>query len=270
MSITGLASETRHATRIARTEAARGKEGAKGAWTVDLGIDGLSEERREELIARLNKHLGLTESKKVGDGRLHSRCRAHDIGFHGATTFGLVELDRMLREIGGLDYGNEILTSSMTFSVTPDETMEEPSAGPSLTRGQKIAGKLLRHVIPAKALPGLIHTGYGVGVAASTEIDRGMRQRHGDHDYVITGTIDGLESVSADLIRAKAAEIGLSKEVIENGIPRDESFNLVVRVDKCGTAIGALLIFLRNMGQFLLLMPASASMKVDVDLLEAD
>jgi hypothetical protein len=270
MSITGLASETRRATRMARTETARGKQGVQGTWTIDLGIAGLSEERRAELVARMNEHLGLKEGRKVDDGRLHSRCRANGMGFHGAAISGLVELDRMLREHGGLDYGKEILTSGMTFSVTPDEARDEPAATPRLPRGQRIAGKMFSKALPAKAVPGLLHVGYGIGVAASTEFDRGLRRLHGDRDYVIAGKVDGLEAVSADLIRRKAVEIGLGEEVVDSAIKCDDTFNMAVRTDGCGTAIGALLLFLHNTGRLFVVLPATASLTVDVDLLSGD
>lgn len=251
-------SEIRYAARIARTESSRGRRGEKGTWTIDLGIDGLSEERRAEISDRINQALNLEKGQKAGDGHFHGRCIAHDMSFDGATIFGLCEVARLLREPGGVDFGTELLANSMTFEVTPQE-VEVAEARP-----RKLRQKVLQKVIPDRVKVGLLQVGWGAGAAAAVEYDRGIRQKHGDRSFVIVGKVDGLDAGTLDRVRVEARRAGMSEDAIKGGLGGETEFNFVVQVDQAGNAIGALLIFLRNMGRLFELLPATTSLKVDI------
>jgi hypothetical protein len=137
----------------------------------------------------------------------------------------------MLREAGLSD--DELLGCDFNFQIKPSaEKLQVPTR-----RGLIPSTKNFQRRMAVRA--------HGLNVAAADSFDMGLRQRHGDRDYVVEGGLTGLNEAARTAILARLHEI--SETTSAPSEIKDGNLQLEAHTTKVGSGYGALLLAVRNM-----------------------
>ena len=231
----------RRAGKVISGERKLAMVGETGYFQADLKIGGLSEERREEIITKLEEITGNKRMPPVDDGNLRLRGMTAAVPLRTAALLAIGHFAQLLRE-AEVDAG-ELLNSTAEFDLVPMDAPDEERSVPGGLRGRLAAR--------AEA------TSYGIMVAAAEMFDRGARQEHGDRTAAVGVSIDNLEADACARVAA-VAETKFRRQRNEDA-PVD-AVEFVVQTNRIGGPVGALLLAARGIGDVLAATPAAAEL----------
>lgn len=128
--------------KITRRERARLRHGIKGNWRADLAVFGLTEDRREELVTRLEEHTGSKRGEPAGDGALHLRGQVVDVSMATTAALVLAEWRQTLTAVGLTAQEMRDAPVGLTVGPDPDPPVVEAAAGMRTFAGRHLGPTL--------------------------------------------------------------------------------------------------------------------------------
>jgi hypothetical protein len=210
--------------------------GERGNFDVELAINGLAEERREELVAALSANI--SDGKRlppIGDGKVRLRGSIDGFSLAVASAFAIANFDKMLRDAGFSS--EEQVRCNFEIKLI---AVDRPAAA--------VKSKVLQRK--------LNEFYYGLNVSGAEVFDIAIRQDHGDRTYEVNGELTGLDENASALASTRLHEMGVFDKVPVV----KETLYLKVITDKVGSGYGALLLTVSKLARVLEIAPANSTL----------